>query len=417
MRTWTMSACCVLASSILSIVLLTSGMTGSVPPAQASARTARSTEITLVSSTHTTLASDSKIISTSTPGRAADPATAPRPQLRYIVQSGDTLSAIAARFAVRGGWPALFAANRATIGPDPDAIHPGAVLVLPGPHPPGRYTVRTGDTLSSIAAELAVPGGWPALYTANRRVIGPDPNALRPGTVLRTPRPAASAPGRPGHVHQPRPAHRPRPAQPARPASPPSAPAATRPASGTAPHPAGMPGWLKAVLLCAALFVLVGFLAEPVLMWRQRRRRAAGQAPAPADSGRQAGHGLPADSGSPAGHGPLAASSGGQAGRPLAGSPLAGSPQPGSSQPERPQTGAPQPGRPQPDPVRPRIVLADHDRLVVTRDRRDETVYVLRPPGADPRAVLRVARLVLAEERYGELARQLGLPGLGPVDR
>jgi hypothetical protein len=61
-------------------------------------------------------------------------------------------------------------------------------------------------------------------------------------------------------------------------------------------------------------------------------------------------------------------------------------------------------------------VLADHDRLVVTCNQRDDTVYVLRPPGEDPRAILRVARLVLPEDRYGELARQLGMPAIGPVE-
>jgi len=49
MRTWTMSACVVLAWSILSITLVAIGMTGSVSPAQANTRTARSTELTLTS--------------------------------------------------------------------------------------------------------------------------------------------------------------------------------------------------------------------------------------------------------------------------------------------------------------------------------------------------------------------------------
>ena len=62
------------------------------------------------------------------------------------------------------------------------------------------------------------------------------------------------------------------------------------------------------------------------------------------------------------------------------------------------------------------IVLADHDRLVVTRCQSDDTVYVLRPPGADPQAILRVASLVLPERRYGELAEQLGVPASWPME-
>ena len=62
------------------------------------------------------------------------------------------------------------------------------------------------------------------------------------------------------------------------------------------------------------------------------------------------------------------------------------------------------------------IVLADHDQLVVTCNKVDDTVYVLRPPGEDPRKVLRAARLVLPEGSYGELAEQLGVPPSWPMD-
>jgi hypothetical protein len=69
-----------------------------------------------------------------------------------------------------------------------------------------------------------------------------------------------------------------------------------------------------------------------------------------------------------------------------------------------------------PDPAGPGIVLADYERLVVTRSRRDGTVYVLRPPGADPRAILLAARLVLAQDRYEQLAGHLGLPARWPAE-
>jgi hypothetical protein len=39
---------------------------------------------------------------------------------------------------------------------------------------------------------------------------------------------------------------------------------------------------------------------------------------------------------------------------------------------------------------------------------------VLRPPGADPQAILLAARLVLAQDRYEELAGQLGVPAHWP---
>lgn len=46
------------------------------------------------------------------------------------------------------------------------------------------YTVKRGDTLSHIAARYDVPGGWPALYRANRSVVGGNPHLIFPGQVL-----------------------------------------------------------------------------------------------------------------------------------------------------------------------------------------------------------------------------------------
>ena len=56
----------------------------------------------------------------------------------YTVVRGDTLSEIALTEHVRGGWHRLYAANRRTIGSDPDLILPGQRLNLrtktPAPH-------------------------------------------------------------------------------------------------------------------------------------------------------------------------------------------------------------------------------------------------------------------------------------------
>ena len=62
------------------------------------------------------------------------------------------------------------------------------------------------------------------------------------------------------------------------------------------------------------------------------------------------------------------------------------------------------------------IVMADYDRVVVTCSKQDDTVFVLRPPGEDPKSVLRAARLVLAEGPYEELADQLGEPAGWPME-
>ena len=346
------SACAVLAWSIL-VVLVAAGVKGSVPPAQANIRTASSTtQVTLVS----------------TLSVAAAPKTVARPVSRYAVRPGDTLSGIAARFAVRGGWPALYAANRPLIGSDPNVIRPGTVLVLPGRMAPARYTVVAGDTLAGIAARLAVRGGWPALYAANRRVIGSDPNMIRPGMVLTVRRPAAPSPPAPSP-----PAPGPGRLHPVPPSS--SAPAGSGhrplPAGTGAPAASGMPRWLKTTLLAAALVVGTAFLVEPVLLVRRRRRASARAAAVPE-----------------------------QAREPV----LVPPPREGRG---------PDPGRPAAEEVG--IVLADYDRVVVTRSLHDGTVYVLRPPDADPRVILRAARLVLPEGLYRELAEQLGMPVSWPI--
>ena len=266
MRTWTKSACVVLAWTILSITLVTAGIKGSAHPAQATMRTASSTEDVLTST----------LTSTAPSVTASDPAT------RYVVQPGDTLSSIAARFAVHGGWPALYTLNLQALGRNPNAIRPGTVLTVPG-RAPVRYTVATGDTLSRIAAGLGVHGGWPALYAANRRAIGHDPNTIRPGTVLTIPHrtAASSTPGR-GHPRHPAP-------PPASSVSPGHHP---RPVTRAAPPARGMPQWLKTVLLVVGLLILVAFLVEPVLVVRRRRRQAAaeGAQRRPPGSGRWPGH-------------------------------------------------------------------------------------------------------------------------------
>lgn len=48
------------------------------------------------------------------------------------------------------------------------------------------YTVKAGDTLSAIAQQLGVTGGWESLADANASVIA-NPNLIFPGQVLQLP--------------------------------------------------------------------------------------------------------------------------------------------------------------------------------------------------------------------------------------
>ncbi|MGA5798937.1 transglycosylase family protein [Streptomyces cellulosae] len=69
----------------------------------------------------------------------------------YTVVRGDTLSGIAEQEHVRGGWQGLYEANRSTIGADPDLILPGQRLKLTG-----------GSTASSRTAKPFVPSPQPS---------------------------------------------------------------------------------------------------------------------------------------------------------------------------------------------------------------------------------------------------------------
>jgi LysM repeat protein len=237
------------------------------------------------------------------------------------------------------------------------------------------WVVRPGDTLTAIAAALALRGGWQALYAANRRVIGADPGLIRPGTILVPPTPAAAkqapaaAGSNSGQTAPPPATGTPVPARTPAPASTP-APARTSLANG-APHtqpvtaggtaPAGvMPSWLKGTLLAAGLLTLLAFAVEPTMVMVRRRR----------DDDQVAGPNEPRG--------------------------LRSRGQRASEQRVARRMG--------------RIVQADHERLIVTYSVGDDTVYLLTPPGEDPRAVLRAARLVLPEDTYEALAGHLGVP-------
>jgi nucleoid-associated protein YgaU len=147
---------------------------------------------------------------------------APRAGGTYAVKPGDSLSAIAAaELGASERWTEIFALNRDVVT-DPDVIHAGTRLKLPGAGPAAQaqaqaprataYRVKPGDTLSAIAAEqLGDEGRWRELYDMNRDRVA-APTLLRPGISLRLPggagaasaqvarRPAVGAPG--ARVHE-----------------------------------------------------------------------------------------------------------------------------------------------------------------------------------------------------------------------
>jgi LysM repeat protein len=132
--------------------------------------------------------------------------------MSYRIQSGDTLSGIAARFHVSLG--ALEQANPQIH--NPNLIYAGAALNVPGstdsfqpapskpaapPASNGAYTVRSGDSMSAIASRNGI--SLSALERANPQVT--NPNLIRVGQRL-------NIPGRSGTVGAPPPVSAPPPA-------------------------------------------------------------------------------------------------------------------------------------------------------------------------------------------------------------
>lgn len=56
-----------------------------------------------------------------------------------------------------------------------------------------EHVVESGDTLSELAREYDVPGGWNTIWEANREVIGPNPDRIYPDQVLYIPQTEAAA--------------------------------------------------------------------------------------------------------------------------------------------------------------------------------------------------------------------------------
>ncbi|MFK0171449.1 transglycosylase family protein [Streptomyces sp. NPDC090306] len=120
-------------------------------------------------------------------------------------------------------------------------------------HLKGRmHTVRSGDTLSSLAREYRIRGGWRAFYDANRKTVGARPDHLTVGSLLTIPKrntrvdaswlpdrdPTLPPVAKPPVTLKPSPAQTPPPVQtpPGRQPSPAAVP--SPPASSTAPTPA-----------------------------------------------------------------------------------------------------------------------------------------------------------------------------------
>ncbi|MEU0098746.1 LysM peptidoglycan-binding domain-containing protein [Streptomyces sp. NPDC006267] len=85
----------------------------------------------------------------------------------------------------------VIGATSAFAAPAPAAA-PQAVTSAPAPAQvnsavraaPAQHSVVAGETLSKIAREYSISGGWEKLYEGNRKIIGENPDLIQPGIEL-----------------------------------------------------------------------------------------------------------------------------------------------------------------------------------------------------------------------------------------
>jgi LysM repeat protein len=146
----------------------------------------------------------------------------------YTVQSGDSLSGIAAKFGIHD-WHTLYNANVHVIGSNPNLIRAGEVLTIPG-----QFVTVTVKAAAApvVHAAVAAPAPPPAPAPAPNVAPAPTPAPV----AVEAPAAPAVPPPAPVAVAAPTPA--PAPATPVESPAPPPAPTPAAPAEAPTPPPA-----------------------------------------------------------------------------------------------------------------------------------------------------------------------------------
>ncbi|QES50838.1 peptidoglycan-binding protein [Streptomyces venezuelae] len=111
----------------------------------------------------------------------------------HVVRPGDTLVSVARKHRVGGGWQALYAANRAGLGPDPGTLKVGTHLTLPptAPQPQPQPQPQPVPVPVAVPTPVPSPGVEPAPVPVAPPSRGPEPGAAsEPPTAQPQPAPA-----------------------------------------------------------------------------------------------------------------------------------------------------------------------------------------------------------------------------------
>ncbi|MCX4985629.1 LysM peptidoglycan-binding domain-containing protein [Streptomyces sp. NBC_00572] len=104
---------------------------------------------------------------------------APAAARTYTVVSGDSLSLIAHKKGIQGGWKGLYRANKSAVGDNPSLIHPGLELTL------------RRDSVKAAPAQAKKASTTERASRSERRTAAP---AVATGTGASAAAPAAAAP-------------------------------------------------------------------------------------------------------------------------------------------------------------------------------------------------------------------------------
>ncbi|MEU7072767.1 transglycosylase family protein [Streptomyces narbonensis] len=175
------------------------------------------------------------------PTRRADPTTVPTIREMYTVTPGDSLSKIAREERVQGGWKRLYESNRPVIGDDPDLIHPGQRLTLriAAPKKPAAEPTKAAEAPPRIA-QAAKP---PVKAAPSKRPVVKAPPAKTPAAKAPATKAPATKPPAPRSTAAPKPAPKPVTKPAAKTAAKPPAKTKAKPVSRPAskPRPAAAP--------------------------------------------------------------------------------------------------------------------------------------------------------------------------------
>ncbi|MEU0401891.1 transglycosylase family protein [Streptomyces sp. NPDC006197] len=164
----------------------------------------------------------------------ASPTTVPTVREMYTVTPGDSLSEIARDEHVKGGWQRLYETNRSVVGDDPDLIRPGQRLTLritaPRKAEKAAPPPRAARPVKATPPKTAPPkAAAPKAALPEKPLAGPDARPSARPSAKPAPKPAAKPQTRPSP--KPHTQHTPKPSHKPKPASQPAGHAYSAPVS------------------------------------------------------------------------------------------------------------------------------------------------------------------------------------------